>query len=96
MKKIAEELFNEADMKRLNDRKKGLHLLTDLASFPPLQTTHFNENGSEEYKTEAQICVFGPSLIAILVVLYLYLTPLLFSDIIKTSINIENLDLGID
>jgi hypothetical protein len=48
---IADQLYDE-DLKRINDRMKGMKLLTDLASFPPLKTTHFNENGTEVYKSK--------------------------------------------
>jgi hypothetical protein len=48
--KITEELFNEADLRMLEEKKKGIHLLSELASYPPLNTPHFNEDGSNKYR----------------------------------------------
>jgi hypothetical protein len=76
--RIADEIFNEADARRIYGYKSGVKYLTDLASFPPFFTTHFNENGREYYKTKIQICISGPSLLFILIVVYIFVFPLFY------------------
>ena len=66
----------------LNDRKKGMEFLTYLASFPPLRTSHFNENGDNKFRQKVQILLFAPSVIGLILVLFMYVTPLLVDDTI--------------
>ena len=52
MNLIAAELYDEAE-RMLNDQKKGVELMAEIASFPPLRTSHFNEDGQEFYRSKA-------------------------------------------
>ena len=37
---------------RLRGRAKGLSALAEIASFPPLRTPHFNEDGDNRYRSK--------------------------------------------
>ena len=64
-------------------------------SYPPLQTSQFNIDGTTEFKSKLSICIFSPSLIAIVSMIFLFGVPLIEQSIIDTRI-VENsrIDLG--
>ena len=46
-----EEIGDRNDQLRLMGRSKGVKALAEIASFPPLQTPHFNDDGSNEFRS---------------------------------------------
>ena len=68
--------------------------LTELASYPALRTNQFNMDGGDKFRHKLMFCISIPSLIAITVTLYVYLLPLMYSDVISSQIQVDQLYYG--
>ena len=88
------EEVDKQDNIRLQGRAKGLDALAEIASFPPLRTPHFNEDGDNRFRSKIQICVFGPSVLLILLIAILNIYPIFKDEIMDTTIQSEKIDAG--
>ena len=65
--------------------KKTKEVVTDIMSYPPLITAHFNPDGNNRFRSKLQILIFVPSLIFILILFVVLIYPLFTQDTISTS-----------
>jgi len=90
------EEVDNLDNIRLRGRSKGLGALAEIASFPPLRTPHFNEDGDNRFRSKIQICVFGPSVILIFLIGVLNFYPFFVSSVVDTQILNQKIDVGFE
>ena len=64
------------DAKWLKEPSKGWKYLGELISYPPLKTSHFNDDGTNFYRSKIQILIFLPSVLAIVLLAVIFILPL--------------------
>jgi hypothetical protein len=67
---------NLSNQRRLKENSKGLKYLQEIASYPPLQTSQFNSDGTTEYRSKVQVFYFLPSICCIIILILVFLIPL--------------------
>ena len=90
------EEVDKQDKIRLQGRAKGMQALAEIASFPPLRTPHFNEDGDNRFRSKIQICIFGPSVLIIFLIIILNIYPFINKSVMDTTIQNLKIDYGFD
>ena len=78
--------FDKKELVRLQGKQRGLKALADIASFPPMITSHFNEDGTNLFRSKIQICIFLPSLLVMFVVILICILPNMYNVVVKTEV----------
>ena len=95
-KAIMDEIADRQDEIRFSEQPKGIRALAALASFPPYETPYFNEDGHNYYRSKTMICVFAPSVLAILLILLMCMFPLTNDEIMISNVYESKLDYGFE
>ena len=73
-----------------------MEALAEIASFPPLRTPHFNEDGDNRFRSKIQICIFGPSVLIIFLIIILNIYPFINKSVMDTTIQNLKIDVGFE
>ena len=89
-----ETLIDEKDVIRLKKSRGISDTLREIAQFPPFNTPHFNDDGNNQFRSKAMICVFGPSMCALILIAMVCIVPIFTDEILQTTISTDTLDYG--
>lgn len=76
------------DLVRLGEKKDVLPLLKSILSYPPLQTYHFNEDGTNYYHSPSRIFFLLPIFMAVFILFILEIVPLFLDIPVESKLEI--------